>query len=110
MRKDSNLRTLCKTMSYRVGATCITAGLVYAFTGKWDYAVSIGGLEVLTKLVFYYAHERIWATISLGRPQVLETDGAAVIPLKSVLSKNIPTQAADTPSSPGAEYPLRAQR
>ena len=35
----------------------------YFITGKITLAVSIGSVEVLTKTVLYYFHERLWAHI-----------------------------------------------
>ncbi len=39
-------------------------GLV--FTGNLATAISIGGFEVITKLVLYFFHERYWARIRWG--------------------------------------------
>jgi uncharacterized membrane protein len=35
----------------------------YFITGKLTMAVTIGGVEVFTKIFLYYMHERIWAHI-----------------------------------------------
>jgi len=37
-------------------------------------AVSIGSIEVLTKIVIYYLHERVWEKIDFGRVKVVEND------------------------------------
>jgi uncharacterized membrane protein len=29
-------------------------------TGKLDIALSIGGIEVVSKMILYYLHERAW--------------------------------------------------
>jgi adenylylsulfate kinase len=54
-------------MSWRVLATLTTVVLVFAFTGKLALAAGIGMIEVVAKLLIYYAHERIWDKISWGR-------------------------------------------
>ena len=36
-------------------------------TGKIAVAGSIAGLEIVTKIAWYYLHERIWAVIPWGR-------------------------------------------
>jgi uncharacterized membrane protein len=36
-------------------------------TGKLDFALTIGGVEVFTKMTLYYFHERTWNRISFGR-------------------------------------------
>ena len=32
-------------------------------TGKLDWAATIAGLEIMTKTILYYAHERGWSKI-----------------------------------------------
>ena len=39
----------------------------YIITGQLVLAGSIAGTELLTKIVLYYGHERIWAVIPWGR-------------------------------------------
>ena len=41
--------------------------LVYAFTGKADLSLEIGLLDVVTKLAFYFLHERAWERVGYGR-------------------------------------------
>jgi len=36
-------------------------------TGEVVMAGSIAGLEVITKIAWYYLHERFWAAVSWGR-------------------------------------------
>jgi len=67
--KERQLRSIVKTISWRVTATLTTAGLVYVFTGELALAAKVGLLEVLLKMLFYYLHERVWARVSWGRPQ-----------------------------------------
>jgi uncharacterized membrane protein len=38
-------------------------------TGKMEVAGSIAATEVVTKIVWYYLHERIWAAVPWGRRQ-----------------------------------------
>jgi uncharacterized membrane protein len=38
-------------------------------TGRVEIAGSIAGLEIITKIAWYYLHERVWASISWGRRQ-----------------------------------------
>ncbi len=39
----------------------------YFVTGSGAWATSIAGIEVLTKIAIYYAHERAWNLIKWGR-------------------------------------------
>jgi len=41
--------------------------IVFIFTGKWVLTLGIGAVDVVTKLIFYYLHERIWNYIKFGR-------------------------------------------
>jgi uncharacterized membrane protein len=36
-------------------------------TGRVAIAGSIAGLEIITKIAWYYIHERVWAAIAWGR-------------------------------------------
>jgi uncharacterized membrane protein len=60
-------RSVAKTTSWRIFATLDTVIISYFITGNWVMATSIGAIEVATKIVLYYAHERVWNRISFGR-------------------------------------------
>ncbi|OEF99785.1 hypothetical protein BHF71_01000 [Vulcanibacillus modesticaldus] len=57
---SSRKRSVLKTISWRVVATLTTLGLVYSATGKLEIAGAVAGIEVILKMVLYYAHERVW--------------------------------------------------
>jgi uncharacterized membrane protein len=40
--------------------------LGFFITGSIKMALSIGGLEIITKMVLYFLHERIWYRIPFG--------------------------------------------
>ncbi len=69
MYKESNSRSLIKTISWRALATITTAVLVLIFTGRWGIALAIGGIEVVVKIILYFFHERLWNRISYGKKQ-----------------------------------------
>ncbi|NBB88168.1 MAG: DUF2061 domain-containing protein [Bacteroidetes bacterium] len=64
--KESHLRSLLKGVSWRVLGTLDTMVISYFITGNLTFAVSIGSIEVITKLVLYYFHERIWQWLPRG--------------------------------------------
>jgi len=64
---DKNYRSLLKSISWRVTGTIDTFVISYLITGKIHLALSISGVEVLTKITLYYFHERIWNKINIGR-------------------------------------------
>lgn len=65
-RWESPRRSVLKTGTWRVTASLDTMLLALVFTGNIGTAISIGGFEVITKLVLYYFHERAWSKIAWG--------------------------------------------
>lgn len=53
-------RHIAKTISWRVIGTLDTMILSAIITGSWQTGLTIGGVEVITKMVLYFFHERIW--------------------------------------------------
>ena len=53
-------RHLAKTISWRVVGTLDTIILSGIITGSWGIGLAIGGVEVITKMVLYFLHERAW--------------------------------------------------
>ena len=72
-RKESGWRSTCKTATWRIIASLDTTLLAWFFTGNLATAVSIGGLEVITKLILYFFHERAWSRIQYGIGTVPDT-------------------------------------
>lgn len=66
---ENHARSLFKAVSWRVTGTIDTIVVSYFVTGKIGLALSIGFVELFTKIGLYYAHERVWNRISLGREQ-----------------------------------------
>ena len=58
--KESHTRSILKGISWRIIATLTTISIAYLITGKLDFALEIGGIEVISKIVLYYFHERLW--------------------------------------------------
>ena len=57
-------RHILKTISWRVIGTLDTMVLSWFITGSWKIGLTIGGVEVITKLILYYFHERVWYRFS----------------------------------------------
>ena len=67
-RRFGVTRTIYKTLSWRVLATVVTfiiAGEI--LNSKDNAALYIAGIEVFTKSLLYYMHERLWLTLPLGK-------------------------------------------
>lgn len=61
-------RTIYKTLSWRVLATVITFIIAAEILNTKDNtALYIAGIEVFTKSLLYYMHERLWLTLPLGK-------------------------------------------
>ena len=60
----SRKRHILKTISWRIIGTLDTMILSWIITGSLKIGVAIGGVEVITKMILYYFHERIWYKIS----------------------------------------------
>ncbi|MEQ6123460.1 DUF2061 domain-containing protein [Pseudotenacibaculum sp. MALMAid0570] len=68
IKRTAKLRTIVKTLSWRIIATIMTfliAGVI--IDGSNKIALYIAVFEVFTKSLLYYAHERIWLILPLGR-------------------------------------------
>jgi uncharacterized membrane protein len=72
--KDKNYRSVLKSISWRITGTIDTFVISYLVTGKFAIAMSISGVEILTKFTLYYFHERLWNKINIGREKPLEPD------------------------------------
>lgn len=60
---EAKRRSVAKGLSWRVLATADTTILALIFTGDIKRAISISSIEMFTKIVWYYIHERIWSQI-----------------------------------------------
>ena len=57
-------RHILKTISWRIIGTLDTMLLSWFITGSWKLGLTIGGVEVITKMVLYFLHERAWYKFS----------------------------------------------
>ena len=61
-------RHILKSITWRLVGTIDTIILSWAITGNLEIGLKIGGVEVITKMILYYFHERLWFNyIKLGR-------------------------------------------
>ncbi len=64
---EKNYRSLLKSISWRITGSIDTMVVSFIITGSIRTAVSIGGVEVFTKITLYYFHERFWNKIKIGK-------------------------------------------
>lgn len=64
---EAHSRSFVKAVSWRALGSLDTFVISYFVTGKLTFAASIAGVETITKVVLFYAHERAWAAVPWGR-------------------------------------------
>ncbi len=63
---ESHRRHLFKTVSWRFIGTLDTIILSWVISGDAMIGLKIGGLEMFTKMILYYIHERLWYKVNFG--------------------------------------------
>ena len=63
----SNFRSLLKGISWRFFGSIDTIIISFIFSGNPLGALKVGFTEVLTKVLLFYLHERVWRLIKWGR-------------------------------------------
>jgi uncharacterized membrane protein len=64
---EKHQRSVAKAISWRVTGTIDTFVISWLITGNPKLAGGIASVEVVTKMVLYYLHERAWSRVSWGR-------------------------------------------
>ena len=70
--KSSNKRHILKTFSWRGVGTLDTIVLGWIITGNPLIGLKIGGAEVVTKMLLYFGHEKLWYRIDYGLDKRIE--------------------------------------
>lgn len=63
---NSRQRHLAKTITWRIIGTMDTVLVAWLISGNPMTGFKIGATEVITKMVLYYFHERIWYKVNFG--------------------------------------------
>jgi uncharacterized membrane protein len=64
--RDAHARSIVKAVSWRMTGSFDTFVISWILIGSTKIAGSIAGTELLTKILLYYFHERVWALIPWG--------------------------------------------
>lgn len=67
----SHKRHILKAVTWRIVGTLDTILLAWLLSGNPLTGVKIGFAEVLTKMILYYLHERVWFKINITKEGVL---------------------------------------
>lgn len=81
MRDPSHKRHIAKTLTWRFIGTLDTIVLSWLITGDSITGLKIGFVEIITKIILYYFHERVWFKINLSK------NGAVLASRKRHLAK-----------------------
>ncbi|MCO6499393.1 MAG: DUF2061 domain-containing protein [Vicingus serpentipes] len=66
-RKEmSRKRHIAKTFTWRIVGTIDTMVLAWLIAGDPMVGLKVGGIEVVTKMILYYLHERLWYKFDFG--------------------------------------------
>lgn len=57
-------RHIAKSLSWRIIGTLDTIILSWIITGNLKIGIAIGGVEIISKMILYYLHERAWYRFS----------------------------------------------
>lgn len=68
--RDAHSRSLTKAVTWRITGSIDTFILSWIITGSVKFAGSIASVEMVTKIVLFYLHERAWHLIPWGRAQI----------------------------------------
>lgn len=63
----SHIRSITKGVSWRIFGTIDTILISWIYSGNPLGALKIGFSEIITKILLFYIHERIWAAVKWGR-------------------------------------------
>jgi uncharacterized membrane protein len=64
--REGHGRSFMKAVSWRAVGTIDTFIISFFVTGRVSLAGSIAAVEVVTKILIYYLHERVWAMLPWG--------------------------------------------
>lgn len=64
---EQKRRSIVKAITWRITGTLDTFFLAWIITGEPGIAITLSTVEVITKMVLYYLHERTWTRISFGK-------------------------------------------
>ena len=58
---ESSKKSLIKTISWELFHLVGVAGVIYLFTGKWEYASLGASIYIAIESLGYFVHERLWS-------------------------------------------------
>ena len=90
--KSPNTRHLLKTLSWRLVGSINTLLLAWLVTGNSLLGIKLGIVEILTKTILYYIHEKQWYKIKQQMHAILNPKQLHDVPMSQLLLKLIKSQ------------------
>jgi len=72
-KKERKMRSIIKTISYRVLIIISDIIILYAITRRMDLTIGITSIANIIRTFLYYAHERVWNKITWGNGTVVQS-------------------------------------
>lgn len=66
VKTESQIRSVLKTLSWRLVASSTTLLIAYFITGSLGKAGLVASVEFFAKIPIYYVHERVWQRAPRG--------------------------------------------
>ncbi|HEY0964445.1 MAG TPA: DUF2061 domain-containing protein [Candidatus Paceibacterota bacterium] len=64
--QETHKRSILKGVTWRIIASATTMIVVFIMTGNLAVVASVGIIDVVAKVFFYYLHERTWGKVRWG--------------------------------------------
>jgi uncharacterized membrane protein len=65
--QDRPIRSLAKTISWRITGSGATFIISYIVSGSFAVAGSIASIQLIANTILYFVHERVWDKIIWGK-------------------------------------------
>lgn len=75
---ETHARSFVKAASWRTLGSVDTFVLSWFFTGNVKAAGAIASTEVITKILLYYFHERVWSSVQWGAKRTPDDPAAQI--------------------------------
>ncbi|MEK9201755.1 MAG: DUF2061 domain-containing protein [Patescibacteria group bacterium] len=67
---STRMRSFTKGVMWQTIGTLITLTFVFIFTQNIPVTATVGALDLIFKVIFYYFHERFWDGIRWGKTDI----------------------------------------
>lgn len=83
---QQHITSFIKGISWRFVATFDTIFLSYIYTGSIGNSLTIGIVEVFTKIFLFYLHERVWLKIKWQTKTITSSNGENILTEQKIRS------------------------